>query len=74
MSFDIECQPQAHLLEKGHKLMLMIASSHPDKLPTFAEGAQVTVYSGGEEGTSVTLPVIYNPTTYADHFTSATPQ
>ena len=54
--------------------MLMIASSHPDKVPTFASGAQVTVYSGGEEGTSVTLPVVYNPTTYADHFSSAVPQ
>ena len=74
MSFDIECQPQAHLLEKGHKLMLMIASSHPDKVPTFANGAQVTVYSGGEEGTSVTLPVIYNPRTYADHYTPSAPQ
>jgi predicted acyl esterase len=66
MEFDIECQPQAHLLEKGHKLMLMIASSHPDKVPTFASGTQVTVYSGGDEGTSVTLPVIYDPVVYDD--------
>jgi uncharacterized protein len=66
MNFDIECQSQAHLLKKGHKLMLMIASSHPDKVPTFAAGAQVTVYSGGDEGTSLTLPVIYDPVLYSD--------
>jgi len=66
MEFDIECQSQAHLLEKGHKLMLMIASSHPDKVPTFANDAQVTVFSGGSEGTSVTLPVIYQPKLYKD--------
>ena len=61
LEFDIECQPQAHLLRKGHSLRLVIASSHPDKVPTFANGAQVTIYSGGEEGTSVGLPVIYDP-------------
>jgi predicted acyl esterase len=66
MEFDIECQSQAHLLKKGHQLMLMIASSHPDKVPTFAAGAQVTVYSGGNEGTSLTLPVIYSPRLYND--------
>jgi uncharacterized protein len=71
MNFDIECQSQAHMLEKGHKLRLMIASSHPDKVPTFAAGAQVTVYSGGEEGTSVTLPVLYEPKVYKDFFVVA---
>jgi predicted acyl esterase len=63
--FDIECQPQGHLLQKGHKLELIIASSHPDKVATFAEG-QVTIYAGGEEGTSVSLPVIYDPVLYND--------
>ena len=66
LQFDIECQSQAHLLRKGHSLRLMIASSHPDKVPTFANGAQVTIYSGGEEGTSVKLPVVYNPTLVFD--------
>ncbi len=74
MTFDIECQSQAHLLKKGHKLMLMIASSHPDKVPTFSSGAQITVYSGGEEGTSVTLPVIYNPKTYTDPYSRTLPR
>jgi predicted acyl esterase len=66
MDFDIECQSQAHLLEKGHSLRLMIASSHPDKVPTFAQDPQVTIYSGGEESTSLTLPVIYNARLYTD--------
>ena len=66
MEFDIKCQSQAHLLKKGHKLMLLIAGSHPDKVPTFAAGAQVTVYTGGNEGTSLTLPVIFNPKLYND--------
>ena len=66
MDIELTCMSQAHLVEKGHRLMLQIASSHPDKVPTFAEGAQITIHSGGQEGTSVTLPVIYDPKTYAD--------
>ena len=66
IDFSIDCAPQAHLVTKGHRLMLQIASSHPDKVPTFAEGAQITIYSGGQEGTSVSLPVIFDPKTYAD--------
>ena len=66
MNFDIKCQSQAHLLKKGHQLMLMIASSHPDKVPTFPADPQITVFSGGDEGTSVTLPVIYDPILYDD--------
>lgn len=73
MEFDIECQSQAHLVRKGHSLRLIIASSHPDKVPTFASGTQVTVYSGGEEGTSLTLPVVYNPRLHKDPYSRAVP-
>jgi len=66
MSMDLESMAQAHLLAKGHKLMLRIASSHPDKVPTFAEGAQVTIYFGGKDGTSFTIPVIVDPKLYKD--------
>ena len=66
MSIRLKGMSQAHLLAKGHRLMLRIASSHPDKVPTFAEGAQITVYTGGKDGTSFSLPVITNPRTYAD--------
>jgi predicted acyl esterase len=66
MTIKLESMAQAHVVEKGHKLMLMIASSHPDKVPTFASGAQVTIHTGGGDGTRFTLPVIYAPRTYRD--------
>ena len=66
MRIDMEGQPQAHLVKKGHTLRLVIASSHPDKVPVFAEGAQVSVIVGGEDGTTVTVPVIYEPKLWPD--------
>jgi uncharacterized protein len=72
MIMKLEGMAQAHMIEKGHKLRLTIASSHPDKVPTFAGGAHVTVYTGGKDGTTLSLPVIYNPKVYKDFFTSGT--
>ena len=66
MTMNLEGMAQAHLIEKGHSLRLIVASSHPDKVPTFAGGAQVSVYTGGNDGTRLTLPVIFNPKTYPD--------
>lgn len=66
MSIKLDSQTQAHLIPKGHKLGLRIASSHPDKVATFAEGTHVTIYVGGKDGTSFTLPVIPNPVLYKD--------
>jgi len=71
MQIGLTCMSQAHLVEKGHRLRLVIASSHPDKVPTFAEGAQITVYSGGKEGTRLDLPVVYKPKVYEDPFVPA---
>ncbi|MGH2756457.1 MAG: CocE/NonD family hydrolase [Actinomycetota bacterium] len=71
MEIKLTCMSQAHLVAKGHRLRLTIASSHPDKVPTFAEGSRITVYSGGREGTYVDLPVIYNPPIYKDFFVPA---
>jgi len=51
---------QAHRLPKGHRLRLVVASAHPDKVPTFAAGAVVTVYTG-LEGTELSLPVVEGP-------------
>jgi putative CocE/NonD family hydrolase len=50
---------QAHLIPKGHRIMVLIASSHPDKVATFAEGS-VTIYEGGAalKSSHVVLPVI----------------
>jgi predicted acyl esterase len=74
MVMKLEGMAQAHVIEKGHKLRLMIASSHPDKVPTFAGGAHVTVYTGGKDGTTLSLPVIYNPKVYKDFFTTGSEQ
>ena len=74
MKIDMVGQPQAHLVKKGHTLRLVIASSHPDKVPVFAKGAQVSVVVGGEDGTTVTVPVIYDPKLWADPLKAAAPQ
>ena len=66
MTIKHEGMAQAHVIEKGHSLRLIVASSHPDKVPIFAGGAHVTVYTGGKDGTTLTLPVIFNPKTYPD--------
>lgn len=71
MKMDLEGMAQAHLIEKGHRLTLIVASSHPDKVPTLAAGARVTVVTGGKGATSVTLPVIENPKLYRDPFVPA---
>jgi hypothetical protein len=47
----------AHHLRKGHKLVLQVTTSDPDKVPTFSNDPQVTVFSGGADGTAVTLPI-----------------
>jgi uncharacterized protein len=56
---------QAYVLAKGHSLRLIIASSHPDKVPVFAEGL-VTVHLGGNDGTMLTFPVVDNAKFYPD--------
>lgn len=71
MEIELTCMSQAHLVAKGHKLRLTIASSHPDKVPTFANGSQINVHSGGKDGTQVILPVIYEPKLYPDFFIPA---
>ncbi|MDQ4124064.1 MAG: hypothetical protein M3134_00495, partial [Actinomycetota bacterium] len=71
MRIDMLGQPQAHIVKKGHSLRLVIASSHPDKVPVFAEGAQVSVVVGGDDGTTVTVPVIYEPKLWPDPLKAA---
>ncbi len=68
MTMKLEGMAQAHLIEAGHKLQLIVASSHPDKVPTFAGGSHVTVYTGGKDGTTLTLPMIFDPKLYADFY------
>ncbi len=73
MKIDLVGQPQAHLVKAGHTLRLVIASSHPDKVPVFAKGARVSVVVGGEDGTTVTVPVIYEPKLWPDPLKKAQP-
>jgi putative CocE/NonD family hydrolase len=60
---------QAHYVPKGHRILLLIASSHPDKVATFAEGV-ATVYEGGAalKSSHVTLPVIKRATVKKDTY------
>ncbi len=56
MVMNLVAQAEAHVLAKGHSLELRIQSTHPDKVPTFAGGALVEIFTG-EGGTEFTLPV-----------------
>jgi hypothetical protein len=55
----------AHHLRAGHKLVLKVSTSDPDKVPTFATDPKVTVFTG-PGATSFRLPVLDSPTLYKD--------
>ncbi len=55
------CFVMAHHLRKGHRLVLQVTTSDPDKVATFSLDPQVTVFSGGEDGTQVEVPVVSRP-------------
>ena len=55
----------AHHLRAGHRLVLRVTTSDPDKAPTFAVDPNVTVFTGAE-GTSVEVPVIPAAQLYPD--------
>ncbi len=55
----------AHHLRAGHRLVLRVTTSDPDKVPTFAEDPRVTVFTG-PGGTAVDVPVIDGATFYPD--------
>jgi uncharacterized protein len=54
-----------HHLRAGHKLVLRVTTSDPDKVPLFAVDPQVTVFTG-HDGTSVDVPVIPSAALYPD--------
>ena len=47
----------AHNLRAGHRLVLQVTTSDPDKAPFFAEDPRVTVFTG-DDATKVTVPVV----------------
>jgi putative CocE/NonD family hydrolase len=55
------CFVMAHHLRKGHKLVLQVTTSDADKVATFSNDPQVTVFAGGKDGTKVSVPVVSNP-------------
>jgi putative CocE/NonD family hydrolase len=56
----------AHHLRAGHRLVLQVTTSDPDKAPLFAEDPNVSVFTG-PEGTNVTVPVVSAPSLVADN-------
>jgi predicted acyl esterase len=61
------CFPIAHHLRKGHKLLLRVTTSDPDKVPLFTIDPNVTVYTG-PDASVLKLPLMESPKTYPDRF------
>jgi predicted acyl esterase len=59
------CFAIAHHLRAGHRLVLRVTTSDPDKVPVFAVDPQVRVFTGAA-GTRVTLPVVPEATPMRD--------
>jgi uncharacterized protein len=59
------CFAMAHHLRTGHRLVLRVTTSDPDKVPMFAEDVHVTVFTG-PGATSVDVPVVPAATLYPD--------
>jgi hypothetical protein len=55
----------AHHLRAGHRLVLQVTTSDPDKAPFFTIDPNVSVFTG-PEGTNVTIPVVSAPRLVAD--------
>ncbi len=59
------CFAIAHHLRAGHKLVLRVTTSDPDKVPLFALDPQVQVFTGAD-ATRVSLPVVAGATLQPD--------
>ena len=55
----------AHHLRAGHRLVLRITTSDPDKVPLFAVDPAITVFTGND-ATALHLPVVSSPTLAPD--------
>jgi hypothetical protein len=55
----------AHNLRKGHRLVLRVTTSDPDKVPYFSVDPNVTVFTGAGD-TLLELPVVDRPTLFKD--------
>jgi predicted acyl esterase len=61
------CFPMSQHWRKGHKLVLRITTSDPDKVPIFAIDPNITIFSG-PDATVLKLPLIESPKLYDDKF------
>ena len=50
----------AHHVRPGHRLVLRVTTSDPDKVPLFAVDPEVTVFTGND-ATAIHLPVVGAP-------------
>ncbi|MQA59953.1 MAG: CocE/NonD family hydrolase [Actinophytocola sp.] len=55
----------AHNLREGHRLVMRVTASDPDKVPTFAVDPQITVVTG-PDGTALRVPVVTEPALVED--------
>ena len=55
----------AHKLRAGHRLVLRVTASDPDKVPTFAVDPLITIHTG-PTGTALRIPVLSTPSLVAD--------
>jgi predicted acyl esterase len=62
MQLDPPCFMVSQHVRAGDRLVLKVTTSDVDKLPLFAIDPHVTVYTGGEDGTKIELPVATGPT------------
>lgn len=61
---------QSYLLEKGHSMRLVVATSQVDKPPTRSEG-EVTIYMGPSDQSRIGVPVVKNARLRKDSFYSS---
>ena len=65
MTMQPPAMAMAHNLRAGHRLVLRVTTSDPDKVPTFAVDPMITVHTG-PSGTVLRVPVVAGPTLVAD--------
>jgi hypothetical protein len=73
--YDMEppCFAMAHHLRAGHRLVLRVTTSDPDKVPMFAGDPRVSVFTG-PQATSVEVPVVDGARLYPDEVPLTLPE
>ncbi len=59
------CFAMAHHLREGHRLVLRVTTSDPDKVPLFSEDPEITEFTG-VDATGIDLPVVADPVLQPD--------